>query len=89
MLPDTVVPTLEEHLRDDRYVHHDDMADGFGNVYLPDALASKYPNAQWEWIWHATGACFPAQSDPRTRARVSSAGIISTRGRCRRQSSAQ
>ena len=28
-----------------------DVADGYGRVALPDALARKYPKAAWEWRW--------------------------------------
>ena len=30
--------------------HNEDLADGFGCVYLPHALARKYPNAAREWV---------------------------------------
>lgn len=43
-----------------------DQADGFGAVYLPYALARKYPNAPKEWGWQYV---FPARKrsiDPRT-----------------------
>src|SRR5438477_6904778 len=31
--------------------HEQDLEDGFGGVYLPDALEQKYPNAGREWMW--------------------------------------
>jgi len=47
-------------------VHHADVAQGFGKVYLPEALQRKYPNAAraWGWQW-----VFPAPHfsvDPRS-----------------------
>ncbi|MFM8330596.1 MAG: tyrosine-type recombinase/integrase [Candidatus Methylumidiphilus sp.] len=45
------------------------MAAGFGAVWLPDALAVKYPNAPKEWGWQYV---FPANGlsvDPRSGAR--------------------
>ena len=41
------------------------MGQGFGRVYLPYALARKYPNAAREWAWQYV---FPSQNrsrDPR------------------------
>jgi len=38
-------------------LHHKDMEEGFGEVYIPEALARKYPNASretgWQWIFPA------------------------------------
>jgi integron integrase len=51
MLPRSVAPALHEHLRAARAVHARDLADGWGRVDLPGALARKYPNAWAEWRW--------------------------------------
>jgi site-specific recombinase XerD len=40
-----------------RRLHQRDLGLGFGAVWLPDALARKYPNAAREWIWQYV---FPA-----------------------------
>ena len=66
VLPDTLLDPLKRHLRHVKLTHEDDTANGNGAVYLPNALATKYPNAHWEWIWQYV---FPAQKlskDPRT-----------------------
>lgn len=34
-----------------RHVLARDLADGWGRVFLPDALDRKYPNAPKEWRW--------------------------------------
>lgn len=34
-----------------RALHESDLANGFGSVQLPFALARKYPNADREWGW--------------------------------------
>ena len=39
--------------------HQKDLAQGHGEVYLPHALARKYPNAATEWGWQYI---FPARS---------------------------
>ncbi len=49
ILPDTVVPFLRQHLARVRLLHQDDLAQGYGRVYLPDALAEKYPTVNREW----------------------------------------
>jgi len=49
-----------------KIIHTEDLARGYGCVYLPFALARKYPNACREWIWQYV---FPApglSKDPRT-----------------------
>jgi len=47
-------------------LHEQDLKEGFGRVYLPFALARKYPNAEREWDWQYV---FPAKKrsiDPRS-----------------------
>ncbi len=51
ILPDSLKKTLKEHLHKVKAVHEKDLADGWGQVPLPDALARKYPNASREWRW--------------------------------------
>jgi len=66
MLPDSTRDRLHDHLMDVRALHEQDLAEGFGSVYLPDALARKYPHADRDWKWQYV---FPAGSrgtDPRT-----------------------
>jgi integron integrase len=66
MLPEAVSPALREHLERVRILHERDLADGFGEVYLPDALECKFPNAARDWRWQWV---FPSKSlsvDPRS-----------------------
>lgn len=51
MLPEAVKGPLRDHLARVRQTHQRDLADGYGRVPLPDALARKYPNAAAEWGW--------------------------------------
>jgi integron integrase len=51
MLPHAVAPALREQLHAARAIHQRDLADGWGRVELPGALARKYPNASGEWRW--------------------------------------
>ncbi len=57
MLPELVKTQLQEHLEKVKILHEKDLKLGFGEVYLPDALARKYPNAAKEWHWQYV---FPA-----------------------------
>jgi integron integrase len=66
MLPKVVKRPLAEHLERVKRIHARDLADGYGRVQLPDALARKYPKAAWDWGWQFL---FPQEKrwvDPRT-----------------------
>ncbi|HSD55250.1 MAG TPA: integron integrase [Burkholderiales bacterium] len=58
MLPDRLVEPLRNHLVAVMRVHEADLIAGRGEVYLPFALARKYPNAGRQWGWQYV---FPAQ----------------------------
>jgi integron integrase len=51
MLPASLVEPLRVHLLQVQQLHAQDLARGYGCVYLPDALERKYPNACTEWGW--------------------------------------
>jgi integron integrase len=66
VLPNSLIESLQKHLRRVEMLHQKDLDDGYGTVYLPDALEKKYPNANCEWIWQYV---FPSKSpskDPRS-----------------------
>ena len=66
MLPKAAKDGLLTHLEEVRALHEKDLAAGYGDVHLPDALARKYPNAGKEWGWQYV---FPAGNlsvDPRS-----------------------
>jgi integron integrase len=66
MLPDALQQPLEAHLRRVKLIHQQDLAKGYGCVYLPYALARKYPQACRKWGWQYV---FPAPQrarDPRS-----------------------
>jgi hypothetical protein len=50
-LPEELVIPLERHLENRRTLFERDVRQGCGTVYLPYALARKYPNAPGEWGW--------------------------------------
>lgn len=59
VLPAEAIPALRGHLARVRVLHDRDLARGFGSVWLPEALAGKYPSAPREWGWQWV---FPARS---------------------------
>jgi integron integrase len=66
MLPAVLVEPLKVHLKQVRDLHLRDMAEGYGEVYLPYALDRKYPNAGRDWGWQYV---FPSKNravDPRS-----------------------
>lgn len=67
MLPQSLITPLKEHLVHVKQQHQQDLAQGYGSVYLPYALEQKYPNASKEWAWQYV---FPARSlsvDPQSQ----------------------
>jgi len=57
LLPEKLVAELKDHLEKVRTLHEEDLKKGFGAVWLPGALARKYPKAPKEWKWQYV---FPA-----------------------------
>jgi integrase len=49
MLPESLQGALREHLKRVRIQWEADIREGHGEVYMPDALARKYPAAAKEW----------------------------------------
>ena len=66
MLPESVVEPLKVHLEGVRKLHERDVAAGFGDVELPDAIARKYPRAPYEWGWKFVFPSFKLSTDPRS-----------------------
>jgi integron integrase len=57
MLPTSLIAPLQEQLQAAKQFHIADLAAGHGEVYLPFALARKFPKAPREWKWQYV---FPA-----------------------------
>jgi len=66
MLPKAVAEDLREHLRSVRKLHQQDLARGFGRVWLPYALERKYPNAAADWRWQYVFPASKMSVDPRS-----------------------
>ena len=66
MLPASLVPALREQLARVRELHRQDLAAGYGEVYLPYALDRKYPAAGREWMWQYVFPSAKLAVDPRS-----------------------
>ncbi len=66
VLPEAVRALLADHIERVQVLHENDLREGFGEVYIPEALARKYPNACRQTGWQYV---FPAKNrskDPRS-----------------------
>lgn len=66
MLPTSLIEPLQRYLRHVKLIHEDDLAEGFGAVYLPYALAKKYPHAAQDWVWQYVFPASERSIDPRS-----------------------
>src|SRR5437660_2038159 len=66
MLPVNLAEPLQRYLAKIKLQHDQDLADGFGGVHLPFALARKFPNAEREWAWQYVFPSSRLSVDPRT-----------------------
>jgi len=63
--PGNMEPLIKNHLERVRLIHEQDLEKGFGAVYLPFALARKYPKAEVEWNWQYVFPSRQLSKDPR------------------------
>jgi integron integrase len=68
MLPDGVREALTVHLDEVRRIHESDLREGFGAVFLPDALEREFARAAREWGWQYVFPASRRSVDPRTGA---------------------
>ena len=66
MLPFACEAALKNHLRSVKLLHQNDLRQGYGAVYLPFALARKYPAAARDWAWQYVFPSFKLSLDPRS-----------------------
>ena len=69
MLPAAVQELLTAHLEHVRQRHQHDLAQGFGRVFVPNALQRKYPHANSEWGWQWVFPSSQISLDPRSGER--------------------
>ena len=65
-LVDELIVPLKRHMEGIRTIFERDVTEGFGRVYLPHALARKYPNAEREWKWQYVFPASRRSIDPRS-----------------------
>lgn len=66
MLPQTAVIALQKQIRLVELIHQQDLENGFGEVYMPFALARKYRTAAREIGWQYLFPAHLLSKDPRT-----------------------
>lgn len=66
VLPENLLGALQAQLREVKAVHDADLKEGHGAVWLPDALAMKYPRAARAWGWQWVFPAAQRSIDPRT-----------------------
>ena len=66
ILPKSIHQEMRHQLEEVQRIHDKDLAQGYGSVFLPEALSRKYPHAAKEYRWQYV---FPAKRrsvDPRS-----------------------
>ena len=66
MLPESLVAPMQAHLLRVERLHQRDLAEGYGEVYLPHALERKYPDAARQWGWQYVFPSARRSADPRS-----------------------
>ena len=64
ILPYSLIKPLRVQLATTKQLHEQDLADGYGAVYLPYALEPKYPQANKEWSWQYVFPATQRSQDP-------------------------
>ncbi|RLA39468.1 MAG: recombinase XerD [Gammaproteobacteria bacterium] len=66
MLPLKLIASLQDQIKAVERLHDDDVREGYGEVYLPDALQRKYPGAAREIGWQYLFPSKKVGRDPRS-----------------------
>jgi len=66
MLPKNLFLHLQNQLAKVKQLHDKDLSEGFGAVYLPNALECKYPHADKSWGWQYVFPSPVRSIDPRS-----------------------
>ena len=79
LFPRSIHEDLRVHVLKVKKLHDKDLDKGYGEVYLPHALARKYPSAAKEFCWQYVFPSKNLSKDPRTanirRHHVSESGL--------------
>lgn len=66
MLPPSIIEALQAQLTETKRIHDIDLSNGYGDVYLPNALDRKYPNANKTFAWQYVFPSRNIATDPRS-----------------------
>jgi integron integrase len=66
ILPETIIFELQNHMDRVTALHHRDLEEGFGYVYIPEALSRKYRNAAKQTSWQYVFPSKKRSVDPRS-----------------------
>ena len=66
ILAQTIIREMKIHFDHVKALHHRDLEEGFGEVYIPVALSRKYKNAAMETQWQYVFPSKKRSMDPRT-----------------------
>ena len=66
ILPDSIQQELQEQINYVIELHKKDLEEGFGEVYIPEALSRKYSNASKETGWQYVFPSKKLSKDPRS-----------------------
>jgi len=66
LLPERLIEALKDQIKTIELIHKQDLYDGYGDVYLPNALSVKYQNALKELIWQYLFPSHFMSIDPRS-----------------------
>jgi integron integrase len=65
-IPDITRDQLKQQVEKSQSLHVEDLANGYGQVFLPDGLARKYPKAETEFRWQFLFPAARVSTDPRS-----------------------
>ena len=65
ILAQPIIHELKIHIEQVKALHHRDLEEGFGEVYIPEALGRKYPKAAMETQWQYVFPSKKRSIDPR------------------------
>jgi integron integrase len=79
VLPENLMLPLQAQLARTKVQHDGDLAVGMGKVWLPDALAVKFPRAPvawgWQWVFPSAGMSMDPRTGVRRRHHLNEASV--------------
>ena len=66
--PERCLEPMRQQIESTRDLHQSDLAAGYGSVWLPYAIAEKYPAAAREFLWQFVFPAGRISTDPRSGA---------------------